>query len=191
MKIYTKTGDKGETGLIGSKRVSKSDPRIIAYGSIDELNSNIGLSISILNLKNRDLFSDLIDLLVKVQNDLFIVGSDLADPAYVMENEGHTPRVKENMTSYLECQIDKFERELLPIGFFILPGGCIESSLLHINRSIARRAETTVTELSKNQTINPAIIIYLNRLSDILFVAARLVNKRLGVEDVPWRSPPK
>jgi cob(I)alamin adenosyltransferase len=191
MKIYTKTGDKGETSLIGNKRVSKSDPRIIAYGSIDELNSNIGLSISILNLKNRDTFSDLIDLLVKVQNDLFIIGSDLADPAYLLENEGHTPRVEENMTSYLECVIDKFETELLPINFFILPGGSIESSLLHISRSIARRAETTVTALSKSQTINPAIITYLNRLSDMLFVAARLVNKRMGVEDVPWRSSPK
>lgn len=191
MKIYTKTGDKGETSLIGNKRVSKSDPRIIAYGSIDELNSNIGLSISILNLKNRDTFSDLIDLLVKVQNDLFIIGSDLADPAYLLENEGDTPRVEENMASYLECVIDKFETELLPINFFILPGGSIESSLLHIGRSIARRAETTVTALSKSQTINPAIITYLNRLSDMLFVAARLINKRMGVEDVPWRSSPK
>ncbi len=191
MKIYTKTGDKGETSLIGNKRVSKSDPRIIAYGSIDELNSNIGLSISILNLKNRDTFSDLIDLLVKVQNDLFIIGSDLADPAYLLENEGDTPRVEENMASYLECVIDKFETELLPINFFILPGGSIESSLLHISRSIARRAETTVTALSKSQTINPAIITYLNRLSDMFFVAARLINKRMGVEDVPWRSSPK
>ncbi|MFL6393105.1 MAG: cob(I)yrinic acid a,c-diamide adenosyltransferase [Nitrososphaeraceae archaeon] len=191
MKIYTKTGDKGETSLIGNKRVSKSDPRIIAYGSIDELNSNIGLSISILNLKNRDTFSDLIDLLVKVQNDLFIIGSDLADPAYLLENEGDTPRAEENMASYLERVIDKFETELLPINFFILPGGSIESSLLHISRSIARRAETTVTALSKSQTINPAIITYLNRLSDMLFVAARLINKRMGVEDVPWRSSPK
>jgi cob(I)alamin adenosyltransferase len=191
MKIYTKTGDKGETGLIGSKRVSKSDPRIIAYGSIDELNSNIGLSISALNSKNRDLFSDLIDLLVKVQNDLFIIGSDLADPTYFLEEECHTPRVQENMALYLECVIDKFETELLPIKFFILPGGSIESSLLHISRSIARRAETTVTALSKSQTINPAIMIYLNRLSDMLFVAARLVNKRVGAGDVPWRSSPK
>ncbi|MFL6368321.1 MAG: cob(I)yrinic acid a,c-diamide adenosyltransferase [Nitrososphaeraceae archaeon] len=191
MKIYTKTGDKGETSLIGNKRVSKSDPRIIAYGSIDELNSNIGLSISILNLKNRDTFSDLIDLLVKVQNDLFIIGSDLADPAYLLENEGDTPRAEENMASHLERVIDKFETELLPINFFILPGGSIESSLLHISRSIARRAETTVTALSKSQTINPAIITYLNRLSDMLFVAARLINKRMGVEDVPWRSSPK
>ena len=188
VKIYTKSGDKGETRLIGGKRVSKSDPRIIAYGSIDELNSNIGLIISVLNKKNRDIFSDLIDLLVKIQNDLFIIGSDLADPTPVLENAGHTPRVAENMASYLEHIIDKFEAELSPIKFFILPGGSMESSLVHISRSVARRAETTVAVLSKSQTINPAILIYLNRLSDVLFVAARLVNKRIGVDDVPWRS---
>jgi cob(I)alamin adenosyltransferase len=188
VKIYTKTGDKGETGLIGGKRISKSDPRIIAYGSIDELNSNIGLIISVLDKKNRDIFSDLIDLLVKVQNDLFIIGSDLADPRPFLENKDHTPRAMENMASYLECIIDKFESELSPIKFFILPGGSIESSLIHISRSITRRAETTVTVLSKSQIINPAILIYLNRLSDLLFVAARLVNKRIGMEDVPWRS---
>jgi cob(I)alamin adenosyltransferase len=188
VNIYTKTGDKGETGLIGGKRISKSDPRIIAYGSIDELNSNIGLIISVLDKKNRDIFSDLIDLLVKVQNDLFIIGSDLADPRPFLENKDHTPRAMENMASYLECIIDKFESELSPIKFFILPGGSIESSLIHISRSITRRAETTVTVLSKSQIINPAILIYLNRLSDLLFVAARLVNKRIGMEDVPWRS---
>lgn len=192
VKIYTKTGDKGETGLIGGKRISKSDPRIIAYGSIDELNSNIGLIISVLNKKNRDMFLDLIDLLVKVQNDLFIIGSDLADPTPFLENKNrnkyHTPRAMENMASYLECKIDKFESELSPIKFFILPGGSVESSLIHISRSMTRRAETAVSALSKSQTINPAILIYLNRLSDVLFVAARLVNKRVGIEDVPWQS---
>ena len=188
VKIYTKTGDKGETGLIGGRRVSKSDLRIIAYGSIDELNSNIGLIISVLSKKNRDLFFDLIDLLIKVQNDLFIIGSDLADPTAILENEAHTPRVAENMASYLEQIIDKFEVELSPINFFILPGGSVESSVVHISRSVARRAETAVAALSKGQTINPAILIYLNRLSDLLFVVARLVNKRMGVDDIPWRS---
>jgi cob(I)alamin adenosyltransferase len=189
VKIYTKTGDKGETGLIGGKRISKSDQRIIAYGSIDELNSNIGLIVSVLTKKNRYMFLDLIDLLVKVQNDLFIIGSDLADPTPFLEgkDKDHTPRAMENMASYLERIIDKFESELSPIKFFILPGGSIESSLIHISRSITRRAETTVTALSKSQTVNPAILIYLNRLSDVLFVAARLVNKRVGTEDVPWR----
>ncbi|HJT47338.1 MAG TPA: cob(I)yrinic acid a,c-diamide adenosyltransferase [Nitrososphaeraceae archaeon] len=188
MKIYTKTGDKGETGLIGGKRISKSDPRIIAYGSIDELNSNIGLIISVLRKRNKNMFLDLIDVLVKVQNDLFIIGSDLADPTPFLERNDRRPLVMEDMASYLECVIDKFESELSPIKYFILPGGSIESSLLHVSRSITRRAETMVTTLSKTKTINPAILIYLNRLSDMLFVAARLANKRVGKEDVPWRS---
>jgi len=188
MKIYTKTGDKGETGLIGGKRIPKSDPRIISYGLIDELNSNVGLTISLLNLKNNNLFSDLIDLLIKIQNDLFAIGSDLADPTYPMENKYKIPRTDEKMVLYLESEIDKFDKEVVPITFFILPGGSIESSVLHVSRSIARRTETAVTALSKSQTINPAILIYLNRLSDLLFVAARLVNKRIGVEDVAWKS---
>ena len=188
MKIYTKTGDKGETGLIGGKRIPKSDPRIISYGLIDELNSNVGLTISLLNLKNNNLFSDLIDLLIKIQNDLFAIGSDLADPTYPMENKDKIPRTDEKMVLYLESEIDKFDKEVVPITFFILPGGSIESSILHVSRSIARRTETAVTALSKSQTINPAILIYLNRLSDLLFVAARLVNKRVGVEDVAWKS---
>ena len=188
MKIYTKTGDKGETGLIGGKRIPKSDPRIISYGLIDELNSNVGLIISLLNLKNNNLFSDLIDLLIKIQNDLFAIGSDLADPTYPMENKYKIPRTDEKMVLYLESEIDKFEKEVVPITFFILPGGSVESSILHVSRSIARRTETAVTALSKSQTINPAILIYLNRLSDLLFVAARLVNKRVGVEDIAWKS---
>jgi len=191
MKIYTKTGDKGETGLIGGKRIPKSDPRIISYGLIDELNSNVGLTISLLNLKNNNLFSDLIDLLIKIQNDLFAIGSDLADPTYPMENKYKIPRTDEKMVLYLESEIDKFEKEVVPITFFILPGGSVESSILHVSRSIARRTETAVTALSKSQTINPAILIYLNRLSDLLFVAARLVNKRIGVEDVAWKSSPR
>ena len=185
MKIYTRTGDKGETGLIGGIRVSKNDPRIVAYGCVDELNSNIGLVIAL--IKNRNLFSDLVDILILIQNELFIVGSDLADPNYSLENKYETPRVQEKMALHLESIIDTFEKELKPITFFILPGGSIEASSLHVTRSIARRTETAVAMLSKDQTINPAILIYLNRLSDFLFIAARLLNKRLGIEDVAWK----
>jgi len=184
MKIYTKTGDKGETGLIGGKRVSKADPRIAAYGAVDELNSSIGLAISFLRPKKQ--FSDLADVLVQVQNDLFVVGSDLADPSY--PKAGKTPRTDEKMASALEPVIDRFESELEPITFFILPGGSVEASLLHHARGVARRAETAVVSLSKDQTINPAIVVYLNRLSDMLFVAARLTNKRLGLPDVAWHN---
>lgn len=181
MKIYTRTGDKGDTGLIGGRRVSKADPRIVAYGAVDELNSSIGLAISFLRPKQQ--FSDLADVLVQVQNDLFVVGSDLADPA----KAGNTPRADEKMASALEPVIDRFESELEPITFFILPGGSVEASLMHQARGVARRAETAVVSLSKGQDVNPAIVVYLNRLSDMLFVAARLANKRLGVQDVAWR----
>ncbi|HXG07880.1 MAG TPA: cob(I)yrinic acid a,c-diamide adenosyltransferase [Nitrososphaera sp.] len=187
MKIYTKTGDMGETGLIGGMRVSKANQRIIAYGAVDELNSCIGLAISFLRQRNNrqeNLFSDLIDVLVNVQNDLFVVGSDLADPTYPKPSK--TPRTSENMASMLEPIIDRFETELQPITFFILPGGSIEASFLHQARGVARRAETTVVSLSRNEPVNPAIIVYLNRLSDLLFVSARLANKRLGVPDVAW-----
>jgi cob(I)alamin adenosyltransferase len=189
MKIYTKTGDKGETGLIGGKRISKGDPRIVAYGSVDELNSNIGIAISSLTVKDRHLFLDLINIMTCIQSELFIVGSDLADPRYPPgnQNQYQTPRTEENMASALEDAIDKFETELEPITFFILPGGSIEASLLHITRTIARRAEIAATLLSKDQIINPIVLVYLNRLSDFLFVAARLINKRLGIKDIAWR----
>ncbi|MGB6533360.1 MAG: cob(I)yrinic acid a,c-diamide adenosyltransferase [Candidatus Nitrosopolaris sp.] len=190
MKIYTKTGDKGETGLIDGNRISKGNPRIVAYGTVDELNSNIGMAISSLGLKNKDLFLDLINIMTRVQHDLFIIGSDLADPRYPpgKKNQFSTPRMDENLTLALEDAIDKFEMELEPITFFILPGGSIEASLLHVARTISRRAEITVTLLSKDQIINPIVLAYLNRLSDFLFVAARLINKRLGIKDIAWRS---
>jgi len=190
MKIYTKTGDKGETGLINGNRVSKANPRIVAYGTVDELNSNIGLAISFLRLKHKDLFLDLIDIMTRLQRDLFIIGSDLADPRYPPTKKDlfSTPRMEEKMTLVLEEAIDKMEMELEPIKFFILPGGSIEASLLHVTRTISRRAEITVTLLSKDQIINPIVLAYLNRLSDFLFVAARLINKRLGIKDIAWRS---
>jgi cob(I)alamin adenosyltransferase len=193
MKIYTKTGDKGDTGLIGGYRISKGNPRILAYGSVDELNSNIGIAISFLGLKDRDLFLDLINIMTRVQSDLFVIGADLADPRYPPGNQQqyNTPRTKESMTSALEDAIDKFESELEPITFFILPGGSIEASVLHVTRSISRRAETAVTLLSKDQIINPLVLVYLNRLSDFLFVAARLINKRLRIKDIAWRSSEK
>jgi cob(I)alamin adenosyltransferase len=184
MKIYTRTGDKGETGLIGGGRVSKADLRIVAYGTVDELNSNIGLTISHLKLKEA-VFHDLIDILTQIQNDLFLVGSDLADPDYPA-SKYNTPRTAGSMTSRLEAVIDKFEEELQPITFFILPAGSIEAALLHVCRAVSRRAETTAVALAKSSSINPAIITYLNRMSDLLFVAARLANRRQGVADVAW-----
>jgi len=187
MKIYTKTGDKGETGLIGGRRVSKADLRIVAYGAVDELNSNIGLAVS--SLRGKKAFSDMVDVLTQVQNDLFIVGSDLADPDYP-ESQYGTPRTDEKMASALEPVIDGFESELEPITFFILPGGSSEASVLHVCRGVARRAETAAVALSRAEGINPAVVVYLNRLADLLFVAARLANKRQGVQDVAWKKKP-
>jgi cob(I)alamin adenosyltransferase len=185
MKIYTRTGDRGETGLIGGRRVSKADPRIIAYGAVDELNSSIGMAICM--LRAAEVFADLVEILTNVQNDLFVVGSDLADPDFP-ESRHNTPRATEDMASALEPVIDKFEGELSSITFFILPGGNTPASMLHICRSVARRAETAAVALAENEKINPAIVVYLNRLSDMLFVAARVANKRLGAPDVAWRK---
>ena len=185
VKIYTRTGDKGETGLIGGRRVSKADQRIVAYGSVDELNSSIGMAICMLGAE--EVLADLAAILTKVQNELFVVGSDLADPDYP-ESKHSTPRATEDMASELEQTIDKFEQELSPITFFILPGGSTQASMLHICRGVARRAETAAVALSRAEPVNPAVMIYLNRLADLLFVAARLANRRLGVSDVAWKK---
>ena len=191
MKIYTKTGDNGLTGLIDGKRIPKSDIRIIAYGSIDELNSYIGLSISLLsqhrnnNNNNNQSFSDIIITLNRIQNELFIIGSDLADPDL---SKPTSLRVQSPMITVLENDIDNYEKELSPITYFILPGGSVESSTLHIARSITRRAETNVSKLLLKDTINNLVLIYLNRLSDLLFVLSRTVNKRLQILDIAWKS---
>jgi len=191
MKIYTKSGDKGLTGLIDGKRIPKSDIRIIAYGSVDELNSYIGLSISHLsqhktnNNNNNQSFSDIIMTLNRIQNELFIIGSDLADPDL---SKSTSLRVQSTMITILENDIDNYEKELSPITYFILPGGCVESSTLHIARSITRRAETNVSKLLLEDVINNLVLIYLNRLSDLLFVLSRTVNKRFQISDIAWKS---
>jgi cob(I)alamin adenosyltransferase len=191
MKIYTKTGDKGLTGLIGGKRIPKSDIRIIAYGSVDELNSYIGLSLSLLSKHNTNSsssssssFSDIIVTLSRIQNELFVIGSDLADPDL---SKSSSLRVQSNMITVLENDIDNYEKELSPITYFILPGGSVDSSNLHIARSIARRAETNVAKLFSEDMINNLVLVYLNRLSDLLFVLSRTINKRLQISDIAWK----
>jgi cob(I)alamin adenosyltransferase len=188
MKIYTKTGDKGLTGLIGGKRIPKSDIRIIAYGSVDELNSYIGLSLSLLSKHNTNssssYFSDIIVTLSRIQNELFVIGSDLADPDL---SKSSSLRVQSNMITVLENDIDNYEKELSPITYFILPGGSVDSSNLHIARSIARRAETNVAKLFSEDMINNLVLVYLNRLSDLLFVLSRTIYKRLQISDIAWK----
>ncbi|MGC1132782.1 MAG: cob(I)yrinic acid a,c-diamide adenosyltransferase [Nitrososphaeraceae archaeon] len=188
MKIYTKTGDLGETGLIGGRRISKHNARIIAYGSVDELNSSVGLGLATFHSsQHANDFSDLIEILLTIQNDLFTLGADLADDSPSTDNRYGSPRISDDTITTVEKTIDTLEEELLPITFFILPGGSLESGQLHLSRSIARRSEISVIALSKAEEINPRTIIYLNRLSDLFFVMARTANKRLGIPDNAWK----
>lgn len=182
MKIYTKTGDKGDTGLIDGSRISKSDFRIIAYGEVDEANSHIGLIIS--NIEKNSIFDDLRKILLNVQQDLFVLGAELANPNTLKDDN---MLVKREMISTIEKYIDNFESELAPISNFILPGGSIESSLLHICRTVVRRAETSTVALAKEQKINEEILTYLNRISDLFFVLARVTNRRQKRDDIPWK----
>lgn len=180
MKIYTKTGDKGDTGLIDGSRISKSDLRIIAYGVVDEANSHIGLIIS--NIEKNSIFDDVKKILLNVQQDLFVLGAELANPKPLKDDN---ILVKTEMISTIEKYIDKFESELAPLSNFILPGGSIESSLLHICRTVVRRAEISAVALAKEQKINQEILTYLNRISDLFFVLARVTNKRQKQNDIP------
>lgn len=182
MKIYTKGGDKGETGLFGGQRVQKDSLRIDSYGTIDELNSFIGLAV--LEVKEEGIKN----LLSRIQNQLFTLGSDLAAPDTEKNKKYNIPRVSEEFYLKLEEDIDRFESLNDEIRFFILPGGTKGSSLLHICRTICRRAERIVVSLSKTEEINTNIIIYLNRLSDLFFVLARYENKVNGVEDIKWEK---
>jgi cob(I)alamin adenosyltransferase len=182
LKIYTKTGDKGDTGLIDGSRISKSDLRIIAYGEVDEANSHIGLIIS--NIEKNSIFDDVKKILLNVQQDLFVLGAELANPKTLKDDN---MLVKGEMISTIEKYIDNFESELAPLSNFILPGGSVESSLLHICRTVVRRAETSAVALAKEQKINQEILTYLNRISDLFFVLARVTNKRQKRNDIPWK----
>ena len=177
MKIYTKTGDEGKTSLFDNSRVWKSDERILSYGAVDELNSSIGIALAL------ELDPEIKDILVKIQNDLFIVGSDLANPSI----SDKKIRTTSEMIVFLEEKIDLLEPQLEPLTSFILPGGTLLASIIHLSRTISRRAETHVVALSKNEEINRDAAIYLNRLSDLMFILARSVNNRKKIPDVVWK----
>ena len=178
MKIYTKTGDEGKTSLFDNSRVLKSDVRIMSYGAVDELNSSLGIALSL------ELIPEIENILIKIQNDLFIVGSDLANPNMSDKKIRTTPE----MITFLEQKIDLLEPQLEPLTSFILPGGTLLASIIHMSRTISRRAETHVVELSKTQKINKEAVIYLNRLSDLMFVLARTINNRKNMPDIVWKS---
>jgi cob(I)alamin adenosyltransferase len=180
MKIYTKTGDDGSTGLFGGGRVSKSDARIECYCTVDELNAALGVA--------RVIASGSIgDSLLRVQHELFVVGAHLATP----EDSPHTrslPLLDEAMIGRLEMEIDTAEAELEPLRNFILPGGAELAARLHLSRTICRRAERVLVEFANDRPVAAAIVTYMNRLSDWLFVMARLANKRAGVADIMWEK---
>jgi cob(I)alamin adenosyltransferase len=180
MKIYTKTGDKGETGLFGGERVSKDSIRISAYGTIDELNSFIGCSIT--EIKDTSIKENLI----KIQNYLFAVGSDLATPETENNAKLNIQRTPEWFYKEIEKMIDHYDAQLEELKNFILPGGSKAASLLHICRTVCRRAEREVVALKNSVTISENIIIFLNRLSDLLFVLSRFENKVSNHPDTIW-----
>jgi cob(I)alamin adenosyltransferase len=177
MKIYTKTGDKGETGLYGGERVAKDSLRVAAYGTVDEANSAIGMARS--HLTDEELDKDL----AHIQNALFDVGADLATPNDSKYRKNVSP-IDEQDIGILERLIDHYDNT--PLTNFILPGGHPSSAALHLARTITRRAEREVTTLKREEEINEHVAVYLNRLSDLLFVMARAVNARAGISEVKW-----
>jgi cob(I)alamin adenosyltransferase len=179
VKIYTRTGDAGTTGLLGRGRVRKDDLRIEAYGTVDELNAALGVA----RAAGLDASTDA--ALGKVQDELFAVGSALADPDPAGPFHG---AVTDHHVAALEALIDGLEAELPPLTRFILPGGVPAAAQVHLARAVCRRAERLAVRLAHQpgEHVAPAVLVYLNRLSDALFVVARAVNHRVGVDDVPW-----
>jgi cob(I)alamin adenosyltransferase len=177
-KIYTRTGDDGSTGLIGGGRVAKSDARIDTFGGVDELNAAVGLATVVCD-------PDQAQRLRRVQNELFIVGSHLAAESGASRTT--LPSLDPAIVTRLEQEIDDAETELPPLRNFILPGGAELAARLHVARTVCRRAERLAVALGGAAQVPPLIVTYLNRLSDWLFVQARLANQRAGVADVPWK----
>lgn len=176
MKIYTKTGDGGDTGLFGGARVSKADPRVSAYGDVDELNSCLGLA------RATGLPGEVDSLIENIQSELFRLGAELAT-APGRELKGFEP-LDDGCVEGLEKTIDDVESRLEPLKTFVLPGGSIGAAQLHVARTVCRRAERSV--VSAQSEIRPVVLRYLNRLSDLLFTLARDANRAAGVADVPW-----
>lgn len=173
-RIYTRTGDAGDTGLFGGGRVSKDDPRVEAYGTVDEANSALGLLAA-------QLDDELASAVRSMQHALFDIGAELATP-----QPGRVTAVTPEQVAALEHLIDRWDDALPPLRQFILPGGSAASAAAHLARAVVRRAERRTVTLARTAAINPEILRYLNRLSDCLFVLARLLNHRRGVADVAW-----
>jgi cob(I)alamin adenosyltransferase len=181
MKIYTKTGDAGDTGLFGGGRVKKDDPRVEAYGDVDELNAVIGMARALEQLPRID------EVLVPMQRDLFSIGALLATPNLdKMHKHLSKANIDDRRIRELEQVIDDCDRDLEPLKAFIIPGGSRKGAMLHVARTVCRRAERRVVHLQREVEIPELVVIYLNRLSDLLFTLARLANVLTGVGEVTW-----
>ena len=179
VKIYTKTGDSGDTSLFDQTRVSKADARVDAYGEVDELNACLGAA------QAAGVGNDLAASLESIQKDLFAVGARLADPSARIADRVTKAAITAETVEQLEQLIDRLETEMPPLRSFILPGGSQAGSLLHLARTVCRRAERRVIALGSD-AVDPVLVVYLNRLSDLLFVMARAVNHRAGEPEVEW-----
>lgn len=185
MKIYTKSGDDGLTGLFGGGRVAKDDARIEAYGTVDELNAAIGVA------RAARMPADFDAILASAQNDLFVAGAELATPTEALAKlDQRSDRIGHRHSERLEAAIDRFEERLEPLREFILPGGDPAGAALHLARTICRRAERRIVTLRRieSEAVSDALIVYLNRLGDLLFVLARAASAAAGVRDVPWQK---
>ena len=186
-KIYTKTGDDGTTGLTDGSRVKKYDLRPQAYGTVDELNAILGIIVSLYNNKPTKEKADdeMLNTLKRIQNDLFDLGADLSKP-FSTKNEIYDLRIIEAQVKFLEKLIDRYNKKLEPLNSFVLPVGAVISSWFHLARTVTRRAERNVCRLSDKEQINKFSLMYLNRLSDLLFVISRIINDN-GKKDILWK----
>lgn len=182
-RIYTRGGDAGETSLGDGRRVAKHDPRVAAYGTVDEANATIGLAR--LHLAGTQSPADADRILARVQNDLFDLGADLCRPEAEAPADPPPLRVTAAQVARLESEIDRLNADLAPLTSFVLPGGTAAAAHLHLARTVARRAEREMTALAVCETVNPEAIRYINRLSDLCFVLARALNNG-GAQDVLW-----
>ncbi len=180
MKIYTRKGDKGETGLIGGTRLLKSALRVETYGEVDELSAVLGWIRA--KLTDEAIKKDLL----RIQRDLFAVGAQLADQTGHVEQKAEKAGLHEGRVRELEGIIDRYDTVLSPLRAFILPGGSECGALLHLARTVCRRAERRMVALHQEAPLSPVLIAYINRLSDLLFTLARAVNRDAGIEEIPW-----
>jgi len=178
--IYTGGGDRGETGLFGGGRVSKDDLRVEAYGAVDELNACLGLA------RTAGLPKDLDALAARLQDELFVLGADLATPLDTTARGDRVVRLREGAARSLEPEIDRLDSRLPALKTFILPGGSPAGAALHVARTVCRRAERRVVTLARREKVSEGAIVYLNRLSDLLFVMARSANAHAGIVEAPW-----